>query len=121
MDRKMTLQQAADIFGVHTSTISEWESDLKKPKPYQNPKVIKFLDFIPFTPLSRASFHTFEFYCLALGYSRVEAGNIIGSTTDIIHRYERDKHHLISRKARDICDEGLKLFEQQFVDQNFNT
>jgi transcriptional regulator with XRE-family HTH domain len=120
LDKEMLLREVAELIGVHTSVVAEWESGRKNPKAHYYPKLINFLQFIPFASRSKAHNHLFNFYRLVLGYSRREVASLVGVSYYMIYRFETGRGEPLSKATASICEKGLEVVKQLFYDRQYH-
>jgi transcriptional regulator with XRE-family HTH domain len=92
LDLKMLQKELADKFGTTTCTIRNWEKNRSNPSLTFIPKIIQFLDYVPYDTSEQDFGKKIATYRRFLGLRQKDLAQVIGVDPSTIRFWEKGKH-----------------------------
>lgn len=92
LDVKLLQKAVANIRGVDTTTINNWEGNRCKPRLYLFPKIVEFLGYAPFPSKNEPTIsEAIKAYRLMHGLSQKKLANVLRIDPTTLARWEKGK------------------------------
>lgn len=103
LDLHLFQKDVAELIGVQTDSIVNWERNRFSPQIHQLPKVIEFLGYMPFELPKETMGDKIKSYRKEYGLTQRKLAKILGVDQTTIRDWERNKHKPSKKMLRTIC------------------
>jgi transcriptional regulator with XRE-family HTH domain len=110
LDCGLLQKEIATLIGVGKVSIQYWETNRVNPSIKHIPKIIQFLDYVPYNNEANTLPEKLLFYRQLMGLSRKQFAEIAGLDVSTIAKWEKSKHLPTKRSLDRINDFLAKHF-----------
>ena len=104
LEKQLTQLQLARLIGVKEESVYNWENDRSKPKVYLLPKIIEFLEYLPFELPKETIGEKIKSYRQEHGLSQRKLAELLRVDQTTIRDWENGKHKPLGKMKKRISE-----------------